>query len=107
MPATIDTVPEEEVAEAKLPPPPLYVVVLHNDDHNTMDFVVMVLKKVFFYTTEQCVKLMLEAHEKERAAVWSGTQEVAEFKADQMLACGADPQAKAAQPLRVTVEPAA
>lgn len=68
----------------------------------------MVLRKVFGYTVEKCVKLMLEAHEKGKAAVWIGALEVAELKADQIRSCGADPVAvKGKHPLGVSVEPAA
>lgn len=88
---------------------PPYAVVLHNDDHNGMEFVVAVLRKVFGYAVEKCVEHMLEAHEKGRSVVWVGAMEVAELKADQIHSCGPDPAAKAggAQPLAVTVEPAA
>ena len=88
---------------------PPYAVILHNDDMNGMEFVVMVLRKVFGYTVEKCVELMLEAHEKGRAAVWIGAMEVAELKADQIRSCGPDPdqKSKGAQPLGVSVEPAA
>ena len=52
---------------------------------------------------------MLEAHEKGRSVVWTGALEVAELKADQIRSCGPDPAMKArgAQPLAVSVEPAA
>ena len=87
---------------------PPYAVILHNDDVNTMEFVVAVLRKVFGYTVEKCVELMLEAHEKGRAAVWIGALEVAELKADQIRSCGADPFVKkGGHPLGVSVEPAA
>ncbi|QJW97113.1 ATP-dependent Clp protease adaptor ClpS [Frigoriglobus tundricola] len=100
-------VPEQETETRTRRQPP-YAVVLHNDDTNSMDFVVMVLRKVFGYTVEKCVKLMLEAHEKGKAAVWIGALEVAELKADQIRSCGADPNVKkSAHPLGVTVEPAA
>jgi len=74
-----------------------------------MDFVVGVLRKVFGYTVPKCFELMLEAHEKGRAVVWVGALEVAELKADQIRSCGPDPAAKprGAQPLGVSVEPAA
>jgi ATP-dependent Clp protease adaptor protein ClpS len=98
--------PREDVRTERQPP---YAVLLHNDDVNTMDFVVNVLRKVFGYTEEKCVMLMLEAHNKGRVVVWSGTLEVAELKADQIISCGPDPdRAKdGAEPLRVTVEPLA
>ena len=95
--------------ETKTRRQPPYAVILHNDDINTMEFVVEVLRKVFGYTAEKCAMLMLEAHEKGRAVVWIGAFEVAELKADQIRSCGPDPnqKSKGAQPLGVSVEPAA
>jgi ATP-dependent Clp protease adaptor protein ClpS len=95
--------------ESKTSRQPPYAVILHNDDLNGMDFVISVLRKVFGYTVEKCVDLMLEAHEKGRSVVWVGALEVAELKADQIRSCGADPdqKSKGAQPLGVSVEPAA
>src|SRR6476620_4296848 len=87
---------------------PPYAVILHNDDHNSQEFVILVLRKVFGYSVEKCVELMLEAHEKGKAAVWIGALEVAELKADQIRSCGADPFVKkGGHPLGVSVEPAA
>ena len=99
-----DTDTDTESQTRRQPP---YAVILHNDDINTMEFVVEVLRKVFGYTVEKCVELMLEAHQKGRAAVWVGPLEVAELKADQIRSCGADPTAasRGAQPLGVSVEP--
>jgi ATP-dependent Clp protease adaptor protein ClpS len=105
--ATPDVLPEQDT-ETKTRRQPPYAVILHNDDSNSMDFVVMVLRKVFGYDVEKCVQLMLEAHEKGKAAVWIGAMEVAELKADQIRSCGADPFVKTGgHPLGVTVEPAA
>ncbi|MCE9562950.1 MAG: ATP-dependent Clp protease adaptor ClpS [Planctomycetes bacterium] len=97
---------ENETRTRRQPP---YAVILHNDDVNSMDFVVSVLRKIFGYSVEKCVELMLEAHEKGRAAVWIGALEVAELKADQIRSCGPDPdqKAKGAVTLGVSVEPAA
>jgi ATP-dependent Clp protease adaptor protein ClpS len=105
-----EVIPETETdTETKTRRQPPYAVILHNDDINSMDFVVSVLRKVFGYTVEKCVDLMIEAHEKGRSVVWIGAREVAELKADQIHSCGADPVAKqkGAQPLGVSVEPAA
>ena len=103
-----DVLPDTDT-ETKTRRQPPYAVILHNDDINTMEFVVAVLRKVFGYTVEKCVELMMEAHEKGRTAVWIGTLEVAELKADQIRSCGPDPaqKSKGAQPLGVSVEPAA
>jgi ATP-dependent Clp protease adaptor protein ClpS len=105
-----DVLPDIETdTDTKTRRQPPYAVILHNDDINTMEFVVVVLRKVFGYTVEKCVELMMHAHEKGRVAVWVGALEVAELKADQIHSCGPDPEQKrhGAQPLGVTVEPAA
>lgn len=105
--STPEVLPEQETETRTRRQPP-YAVILHNDDTNTMEFVVTVLRKVFGYTVEKCVQLMLEAHEKGKAAVWIGALEVAELKADQIRSCGADPHVqKGGHPLGVSVEPAA
>ena len=106
--ATPDVLPDTD-AETRTRRQPPYAVILHNDDLNGMEFVAGVLRKVFGYGVQECVRLMLEAHEKGRAVVWVGAMEVAELKADQVRSCGADPVARprGAQPLAVSVEPAA
>ena len=88
---------------------PPYAVILHNDDLNTVEHVIGVLRKVFNYDRTKAVQLTLEAHKTGRSAVWSGTLELAELKADQIRACGPDPEMKAsgALALRVTIEPLA
>jgi ATP-dependent Clp protease adaptor protein ClpS len=104
---TPEVLPEQDT-ETKTRRQPPYAVILHNDDSNSMDFVVTVLRKVFGYSVEKCVELMLEAHQKGKAAVWIGALEVAELKADQIRSCGGDPGVKErGHPLGVTVEPAA
>jgi ATP-dependent Clp protease adaptor protein ClpS len=99
----------EQDRETKTRRQPPYAVVLHNDDLNGADFVVNVLRKVFGYTVEKSEELVMEAHKTGRSVVWVGAMEVAELKADQIHSCGPDPRSKAkgAQPLGVTVEPAA
>ena len=103
-----DLLPDVET-ETKTRRQPPYAVILHNDDLNTQIFVTLVLRKVFGYTVERCVELMMEAHHKGRAVVWVGPLEVAELKADQIRSCGPDPASKprGAQPLGVSIEPAA
>lgn len=106
MAATTVTRPDEHTDTQTRRQPP-YAVILHNDDITTMEFVVVVLRKVFGYSVEKCVQLMLEAHESNRAVVWTGAMELAELKADQIISCGPDPDRikDGAEPLRVTVEP--
>jgi ATP-dependent Clp protease adaptor protein ClpS len=105
-----DLLPETDTdTESQTRRQPPYAVILHNDDLNGMDFVIAVLRQVFGYTVPKCFELMLEAHHKGRSVVWVGALEVAELKADQIHSCGPDPAAKdrGAQPLAVSVEPAA
>ena len=42
---------------------PMYKVLLHNDSVNDMVHVVHALNKVFQFSPQQCVSIMLEAHE--------------------------------------------
>jgi ATP-dependent Clp protease adaptor protein ClpS len=95
----------QEQETTKRQPP--YAVVLHNDDLNGFDFVIDVLCKVFHYERLKSQRLTLEAHETGRSAVWSGSLEVAELRADQIRSFGSDPRMSAAGalPLRVTIEP--
>jgi ATP-dependent Clp protease adaptor protein ClpS len=99
------TVPDEET-QTRTQRQPSYAVVLHNDDINGFDYVVGVLCKVFGYKQAKAFWLTLKAHYAGRSIVWSGALEVAELKADQVRACGPDPQmiSAGAQPLRVSVE---
>ena len=71
---------------------PPYAVVLHNDDVNGFDFVIEVLRKVFHYDQLKAERLTLQAHETGRSAIWSGSLEVAELKADQVRSCGPGPK---------------
>ena len=91
-------------AEPKKQPP--YAVVLHNDPINRFEWVIGVLRKVLRCGGSRAFWLVLKTHVSGRGTVWSGSLEVAEFKAEQIRAFGPDP-AKAtagAKPLFVTVE---
>ncbi len=104
----VRTVPREETGTGtKTRRQPPYAVILHNDPVNGFGFVVGVLRKVFGYGTPKAFHLTLTAHVKGRSTVWIGALEVAEFKAEQIKACGPDPDQKQAeaQPLSVSLEP--
>jgi ATP-dependent Clp protease adaptor protein ClpS len=73
--------PETDAEVRHIPP---FHVLIENDDHHTMDFVVDVLRQVFGYDLPKAFSLMMHAHEKGEAVVWSGPKEVAELKVDQI-----------------------
>lgn len=64
----------EEVTEEDRP----WVVVVWNDPINLMSYVAFVFRKVFGYSEEKANLLMLDVHEKGRAAVSNGTRTEAE-----------------------------
>jgi ATP-dependent Clp protease adaptor protein ClpS len=72
----------DATTKQKLLPP--YQVILLNDEVHSMAFVVSVLQKVFGYDEQKACVLMLEAHYKQRAVVWSGSKEGAELKQEQV-----------------------
>jgi ATP-dependent Clp protease adaptor protein ClpS len=84
-PALTAITPETETVEQtrtrRIPP---YNVLIHNDDHHSMQFVVEVLCKVLGINVERAIDFMMTAHTQGRAAVWTGTKEGAELKAEQI-----------------------
>jgi ATP-dependent Clp protease adaptor protein ClpS len=86
---------------------PPHAVVLHKDPVNGFGYVVGVLKDVFRYRTPKAYWLTLKTQCAGRSAVWTGTLELAELKAEQVEARGPDPDriSDGARPLRVSVEP--
>jgi ATP-dependent Clp protease adaptor protein ClpS len=100
------TLEPETTSSPKLLPP--YNVLLLNDDDHSMQFVVEVLRKVFGFSIEQAVTLMQQAHETGISVLWSGSKEVAEFKAEQISTFHEIRYAdqKDLGPLGVRIEPA-
>jgi ATP-dependent Clp protease adaptor protein ClpS len=56
-----------------------WVVIVWNDPINLMSYVTFVLQKLFGYSLEKATELMLDVHEKGRAAVSNGSREKAEL----------------------------
>jgi ATP-dependent Clp protease adaptor protein ClpS len=56
-----------------------WVVLVWNDPINTMEYVALVFQKLFGYSKAKANSLMLDVHNKGRAAVSSGTREKAEL----------------------------
>jgi ATP-dependent Clp protease adaptor protein ClpS len=100
-----ETEPIEEIQSRLLPP---YHVIIANDDHHSMDFVIEVLRKVLNVTHEAAHQMMMEAHTKGRAIIWTGPKEVAELKAEQVQTFHEirEPGKVDLGPLTCTIEPA-
>ncbi len=86
---------------------PQYAVIVLNDDLHTFDYVIEALCRICGHTQLTAFVLAREIHESGRAAVWSGTQELAELKRDQIRGFGPDTYARqrVTFPLSVIIEP--
>ncbi len=73
------------IAERQPTTIPRYKVLLHNDDVNSMDHVVNALRQVFKFELEECVRIMLEAHDQGVALCTVEPLEQAELHRDQLL----------------------
>ncbi len=87
---------------------PPYNVILENDDYHSIEFVVGVLRKALGCSPERAVQLTMLAHHSGQAIVWTGTQEVAELKVEQIRTFHEVREADAAKlgPLTCRIEPA-
>lgn len=81
--------------------PRRYSVVLHNDDYTTMEFVVHVLIKFFQKDETEATQIMLQVHHKGYGIVGTFTRDVAETKAEQVVAYSKHH----GHPLKCTAEP--
>ncbi|MDH4162177.1 MAG: ATP-dependent Clp protease adaptor ClpS [Nitrospirota bacterium] len=64
---------------------PRYKVLLHNDDKNSMEHVVKALMRVFRFGEEECVRIMIEAHNNGVALCAVEPLEQAEHHRDQLI----------------------
>ncbi|MGQ0636932.1 MAG: ATP-dependent Clp protease adaptor ClpS [Planctomycetaceae bacterium] len=96
--------PRDETRPQKQPP---YAVIVENDDLHTFEYVTEGLSKVCGYSREKAHLLAVEIDSQGRAAVWSGTRELAELKRDQIRGLGPDHYGPrpVTFPLGVYVEP--
>ena len=67
-----------DVEDVVVPDVP-WVVIVWNDPINLMSYVTYVFQKLFGYSKAKATRLMLDVHEKGRAAVSSGPREKAEL----------------------------
>jgi ATP-dependent Clp protease adaptor protein ClpS len=81
--------PKSDPKQKPKPQPP-YAVVIFNDPIHSFEYVIELLQRVFGYDLTKAMQLTLEAHKNERAVVWSGPMETAEFKRDRIRGFGPD-----------------
>ncbi|MSO60029.1 MAG: ATP-dependent Clp protease adapter ClpS [Ilumatobacteraceae bacterium] len=74
-PVIADEPTAEDVVDLDTP----WIVLVWNDPINLMSYVTFVLQKLFGYSNEKATKLMLDVHQKGRAAVANGSRERAEL----------------------------
>lgn len=91
-----------ERVEKKAKEPDQHQVVLLNDDYTTMDFVMEVLETVFHKSPAEAYRIMLMVHTQGRGVCGVYTWEVAETKAEAVVALAR----QAGYPLRAVVEDA-
>jgi ATP-dependent Clp protease adaptor protein ClpS len=95
---------EGELATAEKPQtrrPRRYLVVFHNDDYTTQEFVVHVLIKFFHKDPTEATQIMLQIHHRGFGVVGTYTRDIAESKAEQVLAYAQEH----GHPLRCSAEP--
>jgi ATP-dependent Clp protease adaptor protein ClpS len=92
---------KERVRE-KTKEPSLYAVVLLNDDYTPMPFVVDVLEEIFQKSPAEAYRIMMQVHVNGRGVGGIYPWEVAETKADALLARGRE----AGHPLQAIIEDA-
>jgi len=78
----------ERVVDETLDPDRAWVTIVWNDPVNLMSYVTWVFQKLFGYTKEKATALMLDVHNKGRAAVSSGTREQMEHDVSRLHAAG-------------------
>lgn len=83
-PVEVDRPTDERDFEPDIP----WVVVVWNDPINLMSYVVYVFQKLFGYSRDKATKLMLDVHQKGRAAVSHGAREKCEFDVARLHAHG-------------------
>ncbi len=79
-PEIIDDVVTGDETDIDVP----WVVLVWNDPINLMSYVVYVLQQLFGYNKKKATDLMLDVHNKGRAAVSWGTREKAELEVFQL-----------------------
>ena len=105
-PPATERKPEAKKKTRRKKQPP-YVLIVHNDEEHTFPYVIEVLQRVCGHDLAKATELTTQVHYAGRAAVWTGTKELAELKRDQIRGFGPDFYAMKPVkfPLGVTIEP--
>lgn len=80
----VDRPASDDVIEPERP----WVAVVWNDPINLMSYVTWVFQKLFGYDHEKAKRLMLDVHQKGRAAVASGSREQIEHDVQRLHGAG-------------------
>jgi ATP-dependent Clp protease adaptor protein ClpS len=75
---------DDDVVEPERP----WVTIVWNDPVNLMSYVTYVFQKLFGYSKDKATRLMLDVHEKGRAAVTTGSREQMEHDVARLHAAG-------------------
>ncbi len=81
--------------------PNLYKVLIMNDDYTTQEFVIYILARFFPKTSDEDLKIMMEAHTKGMAVVGVYTRDIAETRVMRVEKFSQEH----GHPLMLTVEP--
>jgi ATP-dependent Clp protease adaptor protein ClpS len=84
---SVEQVKRPDYAEIVDPDRP-WVAVVWNDPINLMSYVTWVFQKLFGYDHEKAKRLMLDVHNKGRAAVTSGSREQVEHDVQRLHGAG-------------------
>ena len=74
--------------DERVEPDKPWVTIVWNDPVNLMSYVTYVFQKLFGYSREKATKLMLDVHNKGKAAVSTGTREQMERDVSRLHAAG-------------------
>ncbi|HEX9124188.1 MAG TPA: ATP-dependent Clp protease adapter ClpS [Actinomycetota bacterium] len=88
MPSTAPIETDRPSGDQDLEPEMPWVVVVWNDPVNLMSYVVYVFQKLFGYSREKATRLMMDVHQKGKAAVSHGSREKCEFDVSRLHAHG-------------------
>lgn len=79
---------ERPQSDERVEPDKPWVTIVWNDPVNLMSYVTYVFQKLFGYSRDKATKLMMDVHQKGKAAVSTGTREQMERDVSRLHAAG-------------------